>query len=159
MIFRIEFNPRDYKGYFDMIHALQDKCVHKIGAGFDVTKVVMGQLLHNSELCWFEGYVDDAKIAKVSDASPDYITAAEFIRKQTYVGKTTMEAKDSLECIRLDRLGAFLDSPRPAKEINIHIASLGDFHITQNTTEHLHQLKNKIVDILTKAINDASTVV
>jgi hypothetical protein len=157
MIFKAEINPRDFDGYYGMIAYLQDRCVKEVGAGFDTTKIAMGQLTHNSEMCWFEGYVDDAKIVKVHEAAPIVFPAAEFIRKCTYHGKTTLEAADALECVRLDRLGAFTDSPKPAKEANIHIASLGNFHITQNTTEHLHQLKHKIIEILTRAINDAST--
>jgi hypothetical protein len=90
MIFRTEINPRDHKGHYEMICHLQTECIRQHGAEFDTTKFAMGQLTPNSEICWFEGFVDDRDIelAKISEKKREFerrlAEATDFLKANGY---------------------------------------------------------------------------
>lgn len=58
--------------------------------------------------------------------------------------------------IEADRRGEFTDSPKPAKVVNVNIASLGTFHIS-SPKQSEGDIRKEIIKVLTKAINDAAT--
>lgn len=66
MIFKAEINPRDFNGYHEMISHLQTACMRRLGVKFDVTKVVIGQITPNSEMCWFQGQVNDDELCEIT---------------------------------------------------------------------------------------------
>lgn len=127
MIFKVEINPRDYDGYFAMIAHLQTECLKKHHAGFDTTSIKMGQVTHNSEMCWFEGDVKDSDILqahRIADARPDKFYGDPSARERV---------------------------------ININIQSLGTFYITQASPIALAELREKIVSTLLTALNDTQS--
>jgi len=100
MIFNAVINPRDFDGYFGMIAHLQTECLKKHHASFDTTSIKMGQVDHNSEMCWFEGDVKDSDI-------PEAHRIADGSTEKLYEDPAAIE-----------------------RVINVNIQTLGTFHIT-----------------------------
>jgi hypothetical protein len=138
MIYNKEFNPRNYDGYFDMIGHLREDCIRKCGAPFNVTKIAMGQVSHNSEICWFEGYVDDEAAAKGKKQAECDRQAEEAIKFLEVNGYVVTKATDK-------KIGV----------VNVHVDSLGNFHIHcdgPDTYGKISSVRDQIIESLTNAI-------
>lgn len=142
MIFKAEVNPRDHKGHYEMICHLQTECLRRHGAGFDVTKFAMGQLTPNSDMCWFEGFVDDEDIHQANKKK-------DFDR----------HVEEAIKFLTVNGFQIISQDQRNNDEVFIKVESSGNISVQCNNPEtysKIRRVEEEIVNLLLRAIIDSN---